>query len=858
MKDNKNVLINCLKSFFITMLIMVILLVVLKMAPFGISSFASMDANIQYLDFFGYLSNVLKGQDSISYTFNSTLGNTGVGLFSYYLSSPLNILILLFSKESYLTFFNITLVLKLAICSFTFAYYLQKRFKNEIKNVLVILLSISYALMQYNIAQSSNIMWIDGVYMLPMILLGVYKVINEKKINLLSISVGLSIIFNWYSAGVNCIFSFFWFLIEQLLLRIENGEKLKTNIKNFLKDLLRYVIAMGIGLMISAILFLPSILTLRNGVGSEFDFEVLKNNFNGNIISVIQNYSIGAQSSSSSLAIYCGSLPLIGAISYFINKDEDKNKRILLGLTLFISIMFCYYKPFELIFSLLKHATSYWFRYSYIVIFAFIFIAANYYKDIDKIKDNRKYIVISILFSIILLVLNYLKPITDDKFIYFTGLFMIIISLLIYWMKKHVNRVKVLSIILLIISSIELLYNAKVLENKYILSNGDKYISYVQAQEEQINEIKESDKGIYRISQTQTRNFNDSANSTANYNESLSFDYMSNTGYTSCPDNSTLNFLDKLGYRKEGNRITITNTSLIGLDSLLGVKYISSPYEIKGLERVENIDQANGKYFYSNPYAFSVAFKYIEENNDIEYNKNPFEYQNKIFSKLVGKDVNPYKKLEYKIISKKEQKVIYEITTLNKNYPLYGNLPWKKSSNENINVNNIYNTAYSKWLSPSVFYIPLEEEHNVATIEVTSNSKVSIKEEQFYYLDLEELRDITNQINDKKAEELRLENGGNISCKVSANQGESLLISIPYSNGFNIYRNGEKIDINKFESCLMSIPLVEGENEITIKYSLPGLKIGIVISLLGILLLVFYHIQMNNKNKKDIKGNIIS
>ena len=45
------------------------------------------------------------------------------------------------------------------------------------------LVSISYGFMQYNIAQSNNILWLDGVYMLPIILAGIETVFRKNKIS---------------------------------------------------------------------------------------------------------------------------------------------------------------------------------------------------------------------------------------------------------------------------------------------------------------------------------------------------------------------------------------------------------------------------------------------------------------------------------------------------------------------------------------------------------------------------------------------------------------------------------------------------------------------------------------------------
>ena len=181
-----NIGISILTSLIIFLLITIVA-IINRFAPFGNNSFATMDANIQYVDFFAFFKDVLQNKNTII-TLSATLGNNSIGIISYYLTSPFNILILFFSKANIQNFFNIIVCLKLSVCGFTFSYYLQKRFNNKIQFIFILILSICYALMQYNIAQASNVMWLDGVYMLPIMLLGLYKNINKKDIKLLSIS----------------------------------------------------------------------------------------------------------------------------------------------------------------------------------------------------------------------------------------------------------------------------------------------------------------------------------------------------------------------------------------------------------------------------------------------------------------------------------------------------------------------------------------------------------------------------------------------------------------------------------------------------------------------------------------------
>lgn len=177
----------CIYSFSITFLLMLILFWHYGYAPFGGNSMASHDASVQYLDFYSYFKDVLSGKNNITYTFSKTLGGNNIGVFSYYLTSPFMLLCVFFKKTQLHAFFDVLVMLKLSTASFTFCWFLTGRFhkhfsagNTSIKNFSMVILSVSYGLCQYSIAQSCNLMWLDGVYMLPLILLGVYHMVCEK------------------------------------------------------------------------------------------------------------------------------------------------------------------------------------------------------------------------------------------------------------------------------------------------------------------------------------------------------------------------------------------------------------------------------------------------------------------------------------------------------------------------------------------------------------------------------------------------------------------------------------------------------------------------------------------------------
>ena len=251
-------------------------LIVLRCAPFGGNSLAVVDASIQYLDFFAYLKDCLAGKNNIFYTFSKTLGGTNVAVFSYYLASPVNFLVVFFNKENFHTFFDLLVVIKLSFAAFSFSFFLKNRFQS-LRNVFVISLGICYAFCQYNIAQACCIMWLDGVVMLPFILLGIHKFITEGKFLMLSLSVAFSMIFNWYTGAINCIFSAFFFVFEW-------GVRVAKYDKDFSLKKLKTGFFLGLkcasfmlaGVFLAAFLLIPTFTSLKNGRG-HIDWNLFKN-----------------------------------------------------------------------------------------------------------------------------------------------------------------------------------------------------------------------------------------------------------------------------------------------------------------------------------------------------------------------------------------------------------------------------------------------------------------------------------------------------------------------------------------------------------------------------------------------------
>ena len=763
----------CCVSFLAVFGIVNLAFYVLGMEPFGTKTAAIDDAKIQYIDFFTYYVDVLHGVRPLSYDFSNMMGGSSVGMFSYYLASPFNLLLYFFGKEGVYRFFDVAVALKLATAGATFNWYLQRRFANRIRPVFVIALSMGYALMSYQIAQSSNIMWLDGVYMLPLIMLGVYEVLHRKTVWRLVLAVAFCICCNWYIAGINCLFSGIWFLFEFFFQddfiaekklaapavpdRRYSGSRRRATgpllgITDFVVSGCRYGWGMGLGVALSSILFLPAVSAMRQGKGQfkNIEFEM---KFLGDLLSSVRGYVIGYTGDTRQAgyaALFCGGIAVVTAAALiFSGSWKIRQKIAYLGLA-GICFLMLYWQPATLIFSLLKRADSYWYRYSYLVCFALLFGAGAYLSRAERDRWSKIFLVLAaLLYAAGVLKLNGIhfadfqaqglalaqanKPVFATVCV---SLVLTLLTLLLISVRppekgglvspRGIVRLAA-GLLLLVAAGTELWANARMIWSRNYDQSQNLYLEYSEGLQEQLAQLRSVDGGYYRIAQDRTRwHYTDDDDLTAFFNDSLAQNYWSNTAYTSSPDKAQLDLMWRLGYRDEAGCMMIVRDPVIPSDSFLGVKYYLESMPVQGLEPVEGVKAFNGRKVYRNPYALPMAFVYDGSKlPTMEYNTT-FAYQNALFSTLAGKDITLYTPLSW-TRENKENMTYFSVYIPKGNYLAYGNLLWNEKKTGRMSVNGTQSFGYCRWMSPAAFLIRSREEQAQST---ASESLQEIQEAQ--------------------------------------------------------------------------------------------------------------------------------
>ena len=120
------------KYYVLAFLIPTIIMILLYMSVGvigGNKNILTVDLANQYVEFFGALKNILSGITSPFYTFSKTLGGNFFGIITYYLLSPLNLLIVLFNRIDIPKFILLINILKIGLTGLTSYIYFNKKFK---------------------------------------------------------------------------------------------------------------------------------------------------------------------------------------------------------------------------------------------------------------------------------------------------------------------------------------------------------------------------------------------------------------------------------------------------------------------------------------------------------------------------------------------------------------------------------------------------------------------------------------------------------------------------------------------------------------------------------------------------------
>lgn len=219
LSDNK----ICFYSFLLPFLAMLAIFIGNGIYPFGDGSFMHSDMYHQYVPFLEEFLRKVKDGEPLYHSWRIGMGSNYLALYGYYSASPFNWLMLLVPQQFLIEFMSYMVVFKIGLCGFTFAWYLKEKFQT--KQLSILFFATFYAMSGFVAAYNWNVMWMDTLVLAPLIVLGLERLVREKKNGLYCVTLGLCILSNYYLSIMVCLFLCLYALVLVPELYGEDGWK---------------------------------------------------------------------------------------------------------------------------------------------------------------------------------------------------------------------------------------------------------------------------------------------------------------------------------------------------------------------------------------------------------------------------------------------------------------------------------------------------------------------------------------------------------------------------------------------------------------------------------------------------------
>ena len=241
---------------------MLIVMLISQYEPFGKYSMLYSDMFHQYYPFFVAFRDALRSGQSLLHSWSVGLGMDYLGLISYYLASPLNLLSVLVPEIWLLEYFSLLVPLKLGFAGLFFAIFLKKMFEREDLSIAVF--GAFYALCAWALGYQWNVMWLDTFALLPLVALGTVSLLRDRKFILYTATLAMSVFANYYIGFFTCIFVLLLFFVYEICRW--------QGFKRFFLDLGRIACFSVLAIGMTAILELPAYAALQTTQSSVNQF----------------------------------------------------------------------------------------------------------------------------------------------------------------------------------------------------------------------------------------------------------------------------------------------------------------------------------------------------------------------------------------------------------------------------------------------------------------------------------------------------------------------------------------------------------------------------------------------------------
>ena len=813
------------------------------MYPFGQGSVAWCDMNQQGIPLLMDFKDILSGKDGIFLSMQNAGGMNFWGVFCFFLSNPFSFLAALVPKEEMIYFINILVILKLTLSAFTAALYFAVC-KERMNGGISVSLSIMYALCGYGMLFYQNIMWLDIMYLFPILMIGLEKLTRQRKNKIYILSLTAIMIMNFYICYMAAMFILLYMAVYLIACR-------KTEYCPIV--CVKFLSGTVIAVLLTAVVWLPSF------------FQVTSSGRMQSVTDTIHHSNFLSSYHTVLPLLFCTAFIFAVIVLHFFRPEnhtpEQKNDLILFALTLVPFLI----EPVNIMWHTGNYM-SFPARYGFITVFMGLVCCSDLLTDagekFSEIKRAKQAIAVPTLILMLFGYSYFSKNNIDKNFDTLTQytstlwgnkssfdglaeLFVItmICYLIIYLLfRKKIIARQIFAVILTAMCILECIGNVRIYMVSPSMNNPSRTETFAEIT--QLSD-KIEDKDFYRVITDYK---------TADYNMPGALGYPSISHYTSLTDHDFMYMQRLLGY----STVWMKSGSSGGTE-LTNALY-SVKYKIISGAGSQNVVASTGKFSIEElPYYSGLGLicdNSFSECGNIPADLTRAQIQQYIFSEIYHTDKQLIEEYSFDESESSEIRyydekyhiqngafIKYRFYVAGKQsiyadcFDRFSNaLSEEYFGSLNVKVNNqTVTTDYPSADSNGLLKLG-EFENETITVEIKSSKNISCYSFGIFGLDLNVLSETIAQ-----SETANLnDHGGKIYGTVYSDKNKTCFLAVPYNDRLIIKINGEIAPCTKTLSDFTAFDLKEGKNDIEITLIPKGFIAGLIMTAIGLFLLIVY------------------
>jgi len=799
-------------AFVIPLIIMTALYIAREIYPFGNNCYLRSDMYHQYAPFFSELWNKLRHGESLTYSWDIGMGTNFTALYAYYLASPSNWFIVLFPQKYMIEIMNVIIILKLCLSSLTFTYYISKHFNT--RKCTIALFGMFYALSGFVAAYSWNIMWLDCLVLLPLIILGLERLVNENRCFLYCITLGLCIYTNYYIAIMVCISVVLYFIV--LMAAYKGTRRPVIYVKKFLNFAIYSLLAGGL----AACLLLPEFYAFTLSASNNIEFPKKLSLYFG-ILNIVTRHLINVPvhlGLDHYPNIYCSVAVLLLFPLYVMDKKVDLREKIGKSALVLIFLTAFNLNIPNFIWHGFHFPNSLPCRQSFIYVF---FLLTMCYEALSHLKNMTTKQLGGALWIAIGILLFIEQVFTVDEtydftIVYISGAFILVYALIMLIHLKHEFKVPVIIFIAFSLCIIECTIN---MDSTGIgTTSRSSYLLDYDAVKTVTQTVADDDSSFYRMD----KKFGSRSN-----NDGAWHNYHSISTFSSTSNGAMEKFFGELGFEHSFNAYKYNGATLV-TESLFSVKYAISNRILTESPLRSYYTGSDGEFIYKNNYTLPIGFMTYNDPYGWEAdsaNDAGIENQNSLIKNLTG-------------ISN-----VFTLTYENATDTSFEVKPVKAGHLYMIVRNTSCDTVTATINSSEYTYKDLKKGRTIIDLGYATPDDIIVisgdtsMNASVYTLESSRFIEAFNILNNNSLNVSEFTNN-KITGTVNASKDATLICSIPYDKGWSVYIDGKKTETNNIYGALISVNVPAGEHTVTLKYMPVNFILGCIITSLCIIILI--------------------